>query len=201
MQRGRRRRPAGHGPFTRAAVEHGLDVFPRVHHVIRRVVAEFHVTTPRVEVGRVRLHVPSTGAGPVRMEYELVGREEQAARGASDALGPGRVVPRRQKRAAAAPRALVVHRKGEVVGQPRRRVVAQKRVAQPFRLASGDHSAPARRHRHGAGPAQHLQLHRGALHARDAQRHATVVYLVVAEPVQQRVADLGQTQPLLVVHL
>jgi len=147
------------------------------------------------------LHVPGPGAGAVRVEYELVGREEQSAHGATDALGPRRVVPGRQERAAAAPRALVVHREREVVGQPGRRVVAQERVAQPLGLAPGDHAAPARRHRHGARPAQHLQLHRRALHARDAQRHAPVVDLVVAEPVQQRVADLGQAQPLLVVHL
>jgi len=169
--------------------------------VIQRVVAELHVTAPRVEVGRVRLHVTGSGAGAVRVEYELVGREEQAAHCAPDALGPGRVVPGRQERAAAAPRALVVHRKCEVLRQPRGRVVAQERVAQPLRLAPGDHAAPTGRHRHGARAPKHLQLHRRALHARDAQRHAPVVDLVVAEPVQQRVADLRQAQPLLVAHL
>lgn len=146
---------------------------------------------PRIEVSRVRLHVPGPGAGAVRVEYELVGREEQPAHGAPDALGPGRVVPRRQERTAAAPRTLMVHRERKVLGQAGWRVVTQERIAQPLRLTPGDHTTPARRHRHGTRPAQHLQLHRRALHTRDAQRHSPIVDLVVAEPVQQRVTDLG----------
>jgi len=63
-----------------------------VHHVVGRIVTELHVPAPRVEIGRVRLHVPGPGAGAVRVEYELVGREEQTAHGAADALGAGRVV-------------------------------------------------------------------------------------------------------------
>jgi len=57
------------------------------------VIAELHMPAPRVEIGSVGLHVPGPGAGAVRVEYELVGREEQTAHGAADALGPRRVVP------------------------------------------------------------------------------------------------------------
>jgi len=95
-----------------------------MYHVVGWIVAELHVSAPRVEVGRVRLHVPGAGAGAVRVEYELVGREEQTTHSATDALGPGRVVAGRQERATATPRALVVHRERKVVGQPGRRVVA-----------------------------------------------------------------------------
>lgn len=156
---------------------------------------------PRVEVGRVRLHVPGPGSSPMRVEYKLVGRKEQTAHRTSDALGPGRVVSRRQERAAAAPGALVMHRERKVLRQSRRRVVAQERVAQPFGLTPGNHTAPAGRHRHGARSAKHFQLNGRTLDARNAQRHAPVVNLVIAEPMQKRVADLGQTQSLLVIHL
>lgn len=44
---------------------------------------------PGVEVGGIGLDVLVAGAHPVGVEDELVGREEQAAVGAFDALGPG----------------------------------------------------------------------------------------------------------------
>ena len=50
------------------------------------------MTAPGVEVGRVWLHVLGIGRGWVRVKDELVGREEEAADGALDALSPGAVV-------------------------------------------------------------------------------------------------------------
>ena len=44
-----------------------------------------------------------------------------------------------------------------------------------------DQYGPAWWYRHGPRPPQYLQLHWSALHARDAQRHAPVVDLVIAE--------------------
>lgn len=102
--------------FPCPPVEHRLHVLPRVHHLVRRVAGQFHVAPPRVEVGRVRLHVLVRRADPVRVEDELVRREEEAAVGALYALGPGAVVTRRKERASATPRALVVHREREVLG-------------------------------------------------------------------------------------
>ena len=134
------------------------DSFPGVGHLVRRTAAQLHVTSPRVEVGRVRLYVLRAGSRPVRVEDELVGREKQAAHGALDALGARRVVPGRQEGAAAAPRALVVHGKRKVFRKSGRTVVAEKRLAQPLRLASGDHTAASRRHRHRSGASQYLQL-------------------------------------------
>lgn len=81
--------------------------------------------------------------------------------------------------------------------RPGRRVVAEEGLAETFRLPAGDHAASTRGHRHRAGTAKYLQLHRRALHASDAQRYPTIVDLVVAELLQQGVADLRQAQPLL----
>ena len=64
---------------------------------------------PRVEVGRVRLDVLVAVRHAVGVEDELVGREEDAAEAAFDALGPAGVVAGGNELAAAAPRALVVH--------------------------------------------------------------------------------------------
>jgi len=86
------RRGAGQHPLAGAPVEHGLDVLPGVRDVVGRHPGQLHVAPPRVEVGRVRLHVLGVGQ-PVRVENELVWREEQVAVGAFDALGSGRVVP------------------------------------------------------------------------------------------------------------
>jgi len=105
---------------------------------------------PRVEVGRVGLDVPGRRPRPVRVENELVGGEEEAAEGALDALGSGGVVARRQKEAAAAPGALVVHGEREVVREAGRRVVPQEGLAQALGFPPRDHAAPPRRHRHGA---------------------------------------------------
>lgn len=102
--------------FPGPPVEHRLHVLPRVHHLVRRITGQLHVAPPRVEVGRVRLHVLVRRPDPVRVEYELVRREEEAAVGALYALGAGTVVTRRKERAPATPRALVVHREGEVFG-------------------------------------------------------------------------------------
>ena len=52
------------------------------------------MSPPGVEVGGVRLHVLGSGARAVRVEDELVWREEEAAEGALDALGSRGVVPR-----------------------------------------------------------------------------------------------------------
>ena len=69
--------------------------------------------------------------------------------------------------------------KGEVVGKSRRPIVFEKGLAESLGFPFGDHAAPTRRDRHGAGATEDLQLHGSALHARDAQRHAPIVYLVV----------------------
>lgn len=45
------------------------------------------MTAPRVEVRRIRLHILITGPNAMRMEYEFVGREKEAAVGAFDAFG------------------------------------------------------------------------------------------------------------------
>lgn len=72
--------------FPGAAVEHRLDVLPGVHHLVRRGAGQFHVPAPRIEIRRVRLHVFVRRADTVRVEDELVGREEQAAVRALDAF-------------------------------------------------------------------------------------------------------------------
>lgn len=153
--------------------------------------------TPRVEIRRIRLHILVARRHAMRMEYELVGRKEQATVRTLDAFRARRIVPRRQKGAAAAPSALVMDAEREIVGQPRRRVVAEERLAQAFRFAARYHSAAARADRHGAGTAQDLQLDGRALDACDAERNAPVVDFVVAELLQQRVGDLGQAEALL----
>ena len=119
----RTRRLSGRGivveqSFPGAAIEHGLHVLPRVHHLVRRIPGEFHVTTPRVEVGGVRLHVLVRRADSMRVEDELVGGEEEAAVGALDALCAGAVVTSGEESAAAAPGAFVVHREREVFREP-----------------------------------------------------------------------------------
>ena len=63
------------------------------------------------------------------MEDKLVGREEDSAQVALDALCPGGVIPRRDELSPAAPGALVKHLEGEVVGQLRGRVVSQEALA------------------------------------------------------------------------
>lgn len=103
----------GQQSLPRAAVEHGLDVLPGVSHVVRGIARQLHVTSPRVEIGGVRLHVLVGGA--MRVKDELVGRQEDPAVGALDALGPRTVVAGWQERAATAPRALVVNGEGKVL--------------------------------------------------------------------------------------
>lgn len=103
--------------FPGAAVEHRFDVLPGVHHLVRRIARQLHVPAPRVEVGRVRLHVLVRRVDAVRMEDELVRREEQAAVRALDALGARAVVTCGQESAAAAPGALVMDGERKVFGQ------------------------------------------------------------------------------------
>lgn len=192
-----RRRRGTHHALPGAPVEHGFDVLPRMGHLFRWLAAQPHVPPPRIEVGRIRLHVLIPRRNAMRMEYEFVGRKEQTAIRALDALGPRRIVPRRQKRPAAAPRTLVVHAERKVIGQPWRRIVAQERFAQPFRLAARYHAAAARADRHRSGAPQNLQLNGRALDAGDAEGHSPVVDFVVAELLEQGVGDLGETEALL----
>jgi len=95
-----------------AAIEHGLDVLPGVLNVLPGVQScvdverrrrrggtggsdQFEVTSPRVEVGRVRVIVGAGGGGGGRVggggavivEDELVGREERVTVAAADTLG------------------------------------------------------------------------------------------------------------------
>lgn len=86
---------------------------------------------------------------------------------------------------------------GRKVNQPGWRIVAEERFAEALGFPPGDHPASPRRDRHGTGTAEDFQLDGGALDAGDAQRDPPVVDLVVAELLQQRVADLGQAEPLL----
>jgi hypothetical protein len=67
------------------------------------------MSSPRVEIGGIRLHVFGTGTRPVGMEDEFVGREKEAAEGTLDALGSRRIVTGRQEGAATPPSTLVVH--------------------------------------------------------------------------------------------
>lgn len=100
-----------------AAVEHRLDVLPGVDYLVRGIPRQFHVPSPRVEIGCVRLDVLVRRPDPVRVEDELVRREEEAAVRAFDALGAGAVVPGRKERAPASPGALVVNGERKVLGQ------------------------------------------------------------------------------------
>ena len=88
---------------------------------------EVNVAPPRVEVGGVGLDVGDVMVSRrrrlVRVEDELVWREEQVAKETLDALGTRRVVTRRQEGAAAAPRAAVRHVERKVLRQFRRTVV------------------------------------------------------------------------------
>ena len=61
---------------------------------------------------------------PVRVEDELVGREEEGAVEALDALGPRRIVARRKESSAAAPGAAVAHVERKVLRKLWRTVVA-----------------------------------------------------------------------------
>lgn len=133
----------------------------------------------------------------MRVKDELVRREKQAAERALDAFRARRIVAGGQKAAATAPRALVMDAERKVLGKPRRRIVAEEGLAQALRLAARDHAAAARADRHGAGPAQDLQLDGRALDAGDAERHAPVVDLIVAERFEESVGDLGETEALL----
>lgn len=83
------------------------------------------------------------------------------------------------------------------INQPGGRIVAEEGFAETLGFPSGNHAASPRRDRHGTGTAEDFQLDGGALDAGDAQRDPSVVDLVVAELLQQRVADLGQAEPLL----
>lgn len=83
------------------------------------------------------------------------------------------------------------------VDQPGGRIVAEERFAETLGFPPGNHPAPPRRDGHGTGTAEDFQLDGGALDAGDAQRDPPVVDLVVAELLQQRVADLGQAESLL----
>jgi len=82
------------------------------------------VPAPRVEIGRVRLHVLVGWIPTVRVEDELVRREEVVAVHALDALGARAVVTRRQEGSAAAPGALVVNGERKVLGQPAEMITA-----------------------------------------------------------------------------
>ena len=103
-----------------------------------------NVAPPRVEIGGVGLDVLGVGQAAVRVEDELVGREEEAAEETLDALGARRVVARRQEGAAAAPRALVAHVERKVVRQLRRTVVAWRTHISH----SNGHSLDLHRHPH-----------------------------------------------------
>jgi len=76
------------------------------------------VPAPRVEIGRVRLHVLVGRVPAVRVKDELVRREEVVAVHALDALGARAVVTRREEGPAAAPGALVMNSERKVLGQP-----------------------------------------------------------------------------------
>ena len=72
----------------------------------------------------------------------LVRRKEYCAVGALDALGAGRVVPRRDELTAAAPGAVVHNLKSEAVREPRGGVVTQEALAEPLSLTHHTHHLP-----------------------------------------------------------
>lgn len=135
MRRRRRRQET----LPRASVKHGLDVLPGVNDVVGRGAAYLEMTTPRVEVGCVWLDVFGGWSRAMRVEDELVGREEEAAELALDALGARRVVTGGEEGASTTPSALVVHGEGEVLGEARGGVIAEKGLAQAVCFAAGDH--------------------------------------------------------------
>lgn len=143
--------------------------------------------TPRVEIRRIRLDVFVTGSDAMRMENELVGREEQATVEALDALGTRRVVARGHEGATTTPSALMDHREGEIFGQPRRSVIAQKGLAEPLGFPSGDHATPSAADGHCPSSTQDLQLDRSTLDTSDSKGHTAIVYFIVAKLFQQRV--------------
>lgn len=89
----------------------------------------------------------------------------------------------------------------EVVGQSGRTRVIEKRAHETFGLLARDHAAASRRRGHGAVLAQHVELERRALYAVDAQRHASIVYLVVGEATQEAVGQLREAHALLAVDV
>lgn len=155
------------------------------------------MSSPRVKIRSVRLNVLVTGSDAVRVEDELIRREEEAAIEALDTLGPRRVVPRGHEGAPTAPSALMDHGERKVVGKSWRCVVAQEGLAQPFRLPSRYHAASSRADGHGAGTSQDLQLDGSALDTGDPEGDATIVDLIVAELLEECVGDLGETETLL----
>jgi len=103
--------------FPGAAIEHRLNVLPSVHDLVRLIAGQFHVPAPRIEIRRVRLHVLVRRVNTVRVEDELVRREEQATVRAFDALCTRAVVTSGQEGAAATPSTLVVNGEREIFGQ------------------------------------------------------------------------------------
>ena len=89
---------------------------------------------------------------------------------------------------------------GEVIREPRGRIVAKETFTESLSFPSGDHTAPPGGDWHRARPPEYLQLHRSALHAGDAQGHPSVVDLIVGVILQQSVRYLGQAESLLGVH-
>ena len=77
--------------------------------------------------------------------------------------------------------------KDEVVWQLGWRRVVEERPDKSLGLAASDHSTAARRDWHRTCSSQQFQLHRSALDTRDAERHATVVDLVVT--IQQHIPN------------
>lgn len=94
-----------------------------MHYLVRWGTRQLHVPTPRVEICRVRLHVFVRRADTMRVEDELVRREEQAAVRALDALCTRAVITGRQKSAATAPGALVVNGECEIFRQSAMRII------------------------------------------------------------------------------
>ncbi len=111
----------------------------------------------------------------MRVEDELVGREEGVAVAAADALGARAAVARGVEGALGAEAAAVLDVEGAVRGA--RPPLLQQAAQQPLRLPRRDQAAAARRRRHRAALAQQLQLRRVALHARDAFGMSGDVYL------------------------
>jgi hypothetical protein len=79
------------------------------YYLLGRRATELHVSPPGVEVGSIRLHVLGSRTCAMRVEDELVWREEETTERALNALGSRGVVSCGQEGPAAPPSTFVVY--------------------------------------------------------------------------------------------
>lgn len=155
---------------------------------------QLEVATPSVEVGSIRMSVV-VALELVAVEDELVWREEASTHGAADAFGARTRVAIRKELSAASPTARMTYVERKARRKCGRRMLFEEGAHETFGLAVRDETAAPRRQGHCACASQVFELRRRALHTGDAERHTSVVNLVVTELLEKRTRNLRQAQP------